>query len=314
MKRLLLILFLFISLMGYNQYGPETWNGYTFIGDPTTCELSQDIQFTNFTGYWYPDYTGYYILQHYYNLTLHDIGEKQNLSRPTYRIMNTYCNSKAELCFDIEVIKFVPLYLDYVNEWAGYTRNNSYYSNDTYTYYTWGGVRIWEYNFNNVELYTFLPSNKSGVIIDYVYEYETTICLPYNSPLPIELIDFSGINKGRNNELTWITVSETNNDYFTLEYSLDGYNWEIIDYIDGAGNSQFKREYTYKHNIFESLVYYRLTQTDFDGKFEMFDPISIYNENEKMEYKYYDLLGRELNDPKGLVLEWDGINFKKVFK
>jgi len=87
--------------------------------------------------------------------------------------------------------------------------------------------------------------------------------------LPIELIDFNVKAEGCFANLTWSTASEINNDYFIVEYSYDGINWQEIDYakVDGAGNSSEVIDYSFydfdcSHN---RLVYYRLVQVDFDG-------------------------------------------------
>jgi hypothetical protein len=95
------------------------------------------------------------------------------------------------------------------------------------------------------------------------------------TPLPITLTRFYANCQGSDKvDLTWVTASEINNDYFTLERSEDGIIWEAFDMIQGAGNSS--SELTYKstdYNPFSGITYYRLTQTDFNGASETFDPI-----------------------------------------
>ena len=69
--------------------------------------------------------------------------------------------------------------------------------------------------------------------------------------------------------MTWETASEINNDYFTIERSLNGTDWEIITIIDGAGNSNTILAYsTLDNSPYHGVSYYRLKQTDFDGQFE----------------------------------------------
>lgn len=85
--------------------------------------------------------------------------------------------------------------------------------------------------------------------------------------LPVELIKFDIKAKGCGANLTWSTASEINNDFFVVEYSYDGANWEEIDKVKGAGNSTKIINYSFddlncSHN---RLVYYRIVQTDFDG-------------------------------------------------
>jgi len=90
-----------------------------------------------------------------------------------------------------------------------------------------------------------------------------------NSPLPIELIRFTA--KGINDQqvqLNWQTDTEINNDFFTIERSINGVNWVEIGEIVGAGNSSSLLSYE-STDINPSLgvSYYRLKQTDFDGEY-----------------------------------------------
>jgi hypothetical protein len=86
-------------------------------------------------------------------------------------------------------------------------------------------------------------------------------------PLPIELVSFKGKCTGRLRTFEWTTASETNNDFFTLEKSKDGTTFEIAKIIPGAGTSSITNYYTTELIEFESeFVYYRLKQTDYDGK------------------------------------------------
>lgn len=94
-----------------------------------------------------------------------------------------------------------------------------------------------------------------------------------SAPLPVELLTFDANLDGEQVLLTWETASEINNDYFTLEKSTDAINFTEFARVDGAGNSN--EEIHYKSTDFDPSVginYYRLKQTDFDGKFE-YSPI-----------------------------------------
>ena len=86
--------------------------------------------------------------------------------------------------------------------------------------------------------------------------------------LPIELTNFEAICKGNKVNLVWTTASEINNDYFTIEKSADGKNFEIVSTIKGVGNSNSMMHYTYTdYEAPKGLSYYRLKQTDFNGAF-----------------------------------------------
>lgn len=85
-------------------------------------------------------------------------------------------------------------------------------------------------------------------------------------PLPIGLLSFDAVMIDYQVEVKWITQSETNNDYFTLQKSANGTEWTNLVIIDGAGNSTsiLAYQFTDRHP-FPTTSYYRLKQTDFDG-------------------------------------------------
>lgn len=90
-----------------------------------------------------------------------------------------------------------------------------------------------------------------------------------NNPLPIELLNFDARVSGINNvELKWTTASEINNDFFTIERSRDAVHFEEVLTVDGAGNSAIPLHYqAFDDQPYSGLSYYRLKQTDFDGKY-----------------------------------------------
>ncbi|MBX2844998.1 MAG: T9SS type A sorting domain-containing protein [Saprospiraceae bacterium] len=90
-----------------------------------------------------------------------------------------------------------------------------------------------------------------------------------STALPVELTDFSAEQKGSDVVLNWTTASEQDNDYFDVEYSIDGLNWTNLAQVDGQGSTSSTTQYNYTHNqVVEagySVLYYRLRQVDFDG-------------------------------------------------
>ena len=88
-----------------------------------------------------------------------------------------------------------------------------------------------------------------------------------SSPLPIELISFDVKKSGNEVDINWITASEINNNYFTILRSDNGINFETIEIVDGAGNSNSPIAYSTTDKApLTGKNYYRLKQTDFDGK------------------------------------------------
>ncbi len=92
---------------------------------------------------------------------------------------------------------------------------------------------------------------------------------PISIVLPIELLNFTAQSiNGRSVKLNWQTNSEINNDYFTIERSVNGVNWQVVSIIDGAGYSSGLKDYeTYDTNPISGVSYYRLKNTDVDGLF-----------------------------------------------
>ena len=82
--------------------------------------------------------------------------------------------------------------------------------------------------------------------------------------------------------LKWITATETNNYGFEIEKSENNNTWKNIGFINGAGNSNSQKEYSFTEKIPESGKYfYRLKQIDIDGTFEYSSPVEIVIENPK---------------------------------
>lgn len=125
----------------------------------------------------------------------------------------------------------------------------------------------------------FTVVNTGSGSIAYSGYYIDDVSVTEYNPMPVEMMMFNGINKGEYNKLTWITASETNNDYFTIEKSFDAEMFLEVERINGAGNSNYEIEYNYNdYNICDKIIYYRIKQTDFDGKYSYSKVISI-NEN-----------------------------------
>ncbi|MBN4051534.1 hypothetical protein JYU16_01845, partial [bacterium AH-315-M05] len=96
------------------------------------------------------------------------------------------------------------------------------------------------------------------------------------NPLPIDLLSFDAKLNDDKVDLFWATASETNNDYFTIQRSVDGVDFENVTYVAGAGNSSHRLYYTAIDNDpYYGVSYYRLKQTDYDGKYEYSKVIAI---------------------------------------
>lgn len=87
-----------------------------------------------------------------------------------------------------------------------------------------------------------------------------------NVPLPVEWLNIAAVLTDTFVEVNWSTSSEKNNDFFVVEKSYDTNEWFAIGSIDGSGNSSQTQEYNFKdENKKRGIVYYRISQIDFDG-------------------------------------------------
>jgi hypothetical protein len=97
-----------------------------------------------------------------------------------------------------------------------------------------------------------------------------------NTVLPVEFSNFN-VSKNKNtSSLSFATASETNNNFFSVERSADGTSFDAIGEIKGAGNSNTTLDYEFTDKKpFAGVNYYRIKQTDYDGKFSYTDIKSV---------------------------------------
>lgn len=157
-----------------------------------------------------------------------------------------------------------------------------------------------------VDLSTQYIGGAPKTIQTYYYDI-VRFTINCSSVLPIELISFNCEWNSNNVDLTWVSASEINNSHYLIEYSSDGYMWETIHKIDGAGNSTQIIEYKATHySPPYGDNYYRLTQVDYDGNTETFNTVSCRKYNDKRlieEVKYYNTIGQEVDEfTLGLVI------------
>ena len=94
--------------------------------------------------------------------------------------------------------------------------------------------------------------------------------------LPIDLVSFTGKCENHTIELEFVVGSQINNDYYTIERSVDGNEWSDVGIIQGEGNTSTQMTYKWiDDNPMSGVNYYRLTQTDYDGTSEIFAPVAL---------------------------------------
>lgn len=99
--------------------------------------------------------------------------------------------------------------------------------------------------------------------------------------LPVTWLAFEAKNISEQREVLceWITASEQNNDFFTVERSVDGQVWIEIGTVAGSGNTSEPTNYQFiDRSPVPGVSYYRIRQTDYDGQFD-------YSETRAVERK-----------------------------
>jgi hypothetical protein len=115
--------------------------------------------------------------------------------------------------------------------------------------------------------------------------------------LPIELLEFTAECVNGQPLLQWATGSETNNDYFLLESSDNGIDFQPVTTIWGAGTSSTMNTYEFlDYNQYSGTAYFRLTQVDFDGTLTYSDVIALEDCNSNLNgVSVYTGSGHEIN-------------------
>lgn len=158
------------------------------------------------------------------------------------------------------------------SNWENKSSDDPYWNRSEYNP---GGKYIGIHNSSN----TSFPSSSNGVRREYNTAILTGVKGSFNPcsyPLPVEFLYMDATCSGKYTDINWATLSEKDNDYFRIEYSEDGIYWREIAQIKGAGNSQIKKEYSFKHQSNNNVetAYYQLTQVDFDGTEEVLQIVS----------------------------------------
>ncbi|MFK7783506.1 MAG: T9SS type A sorting domain-containing protein, partial [Crocinitomicaceae bacterium] len=175
------------------------------------------------------------------------------------------------------------------------------------------------------EVYVLLVTNFANTVqtinlVDAPGNSALTDCS--NVPLPVELIHFSGMRNDREVMLNWTTATELDNDYFVVERSDDGQEWQAFDLVFGSGTSTEVTDYEVTDSSpFDDVTYYRLRQVDYSGNMnfskviavdrQQFTSLEIYpnpgknsvtvrSERNYEQLKVTDIHGKEIISLEGL--------------
>ena len=122
--------------------------------------------------------------------------------------------------------------------------------------------------------------NQSGTAANGAFGAETAnVKLDVEiTPLPVELIAFNAVKQKNGVQLTWVTASEQNNDFFEVEMAEEkGGEFKAVGRVHSKVNTtSIRQDYQFSHKgHFTGTRYYRLKQVDLDGAFEYSKVVAV---------------------------------------
>jgi hypothetical protein len=127
----------------------------------------------------------------------------------------------------------------------------------------------------------FVTSNVTSNFSPFTLGSATAI-----NPLPIELYDFDIFCYNNKLKFFWETKSEDNNHFYSILSSSDAINWSVLDTIKSKGNTSIGHQYEFLLDKKIDGKYFRLKQTDYDQKFELF-PIKYFDSEMCLNYDHF---------------------------
>jgi len=107
------------------------------------------------------------------------------------------------------------------------------------------------------------------------------------SSLPVTLGYFEAIRQDEKTVMVnWQTLSEFKNAGFEVQRSENGVDFEILGFVDGAGDSKVKLNYRFVDNQAIRSAYYRLKQMDVDGEFK-YSPVVFVQGSDLQKISIY---------------------------
>jgi type IX secretion system substrate protein len=120
------------------------------------------------------------------------------------------------------------------------------------------------------------------------YFFIDDVVIKPSTPLPVELLSFTAEKENKNIVLNWSTASEFNNDYFTIEKSINRNDFSPMATVKGNGTSSQLHQYIFiDEHPTSGISYYRLKQTDFNGEERYSETRNVEYAEPKNEFKIF---------------------------
>ncbi|MFY7990599.1 MAG: T9SS type A sorting domain-containing protein [Fluviicola sp.] len=125
--------------------------------------------------------------------------------------------------------------------------------------------------------------------------------------LPVELASMNLSCQNQALQLDWTTVSEVNSDYFFVERSIDGVQFDKIGQAKSRGNSNTENHYSFVDGdpLMFGTAYYRLKQVDLNGTMSTLGDLSS-NDYCKKQDEALVVFPNPANKETRIVFEHEG--------
>lgn len=164
------------------------------------------------------------------------------------------------------------------NVYSGGTIGTVQLVNEAATNKTLAKATVFPVSGHDAWTHTYDPSFKENNMNVYEWMLSKTRGTPDNGGnvvLPVVLKSFDAAVSGQTVVLKWTTTAEDNNNFFTLEHSSNGTDFTHLSRVSSKNNSAGS-DYSFNDtNPIDGLNYYRLSQTDKDGKTVYFEVAKV---------------------------------------
>jgi hypothetical protein len=144
-------------------------------------------------------------------------------------------------------------------------------------------INQWEEIVFDYSAYIGLEAKTLVVIPDFAFDNPRTYTstsyfdeVSFSAVIPVELTSFTASVVGNSVKLEWATATETNNKGFEIQRGTNNRDLVTVGFVKGNGTTTEKHNYSYvDNNELAGTVYYRLKQTDFDGRHDYSNVVEV---------------------------------------
>ncbi|MCE7954566.1 MAG: T9SS C-terminal target domain-containing protein [Bacteroidetes bacterium CHB6] len=174
---------------------------------------------------------------------------------------------------------------------------------------------IWDNPFQGVQSYNSAGAIRTVTATGITNYNDWWVLVNQNNPLPVELLSFNANCQNNKRFLSWTTASELNNDFFKVEKSINGTDFNFFRKVSGNGTTSSISNYEITdENSSDIGSYYRLSQVDFNGESKELKTIYAVSCNtDKLELisvsQYREYINTVVSSPSDQSVEITIIDF-----